>query len=67
MRAILAALALILLTLQPALAAKEATRLKVRDAAAALVRGDAQTAIRNYTLALEDDTLANDRRAIVVL
>jgi len=66
MRAILAALALILLTLQPALAAKEATRLKVRDAAAALVRGDAQTAIRNYTLALEDDTLANDRRATIL-
>lgn len=50
-----------------ALAATEATTaLKVQDGAAALVRGDAARAVVEYTEALKDAGLTNDRRATIL-
>lgn len=62
------ALALVLLVapLGGALAAGIDSALKSQDAAAALVRGDTGKAVVDYSEALKDTTLANDRRATIL-
>jgi tetratricopeptide (TPR) repeat protein len=49
----------------PAAPAADAS-LKAQDAATALVRGDAANAVTNYTEALKDTSLPNDRRATIL-
>jgi tetratricopeptide (TPR) repeat protein len=50
----------------PMPAAGEETPLKVQDAAAKLVKGNAEEAVAAYSEALRDETLPNDRRAAIL-
>jgi len=49
-----------------AFAAEEDLSPKAQDGAAALVRGDTGQAVADYTEALKDTALANDRRATIL-
>ena len=60
------AIALISLPAAGAHAVAADAALKAQDAAAALVRGDAGTAVTGYTDALKDTALTNDRRATIL-
>ena len=62
------ALALLLLAapLGGALAATADSALRAQDAASALVRGDAGKAVAQYSEALKDTSLSNDRRATIL-
>lgn len=60
------AIALLPLTSGAVLAAAADAALKAQDAATALVRGDAGQAVADYTEALKDATLPNDRRATIL-
>ncbi len=60
------AIAAMLLSCGGAYAAPADAALKAQDAATALVRGDAGQAVANYTEALKDATLPNDRRATIL-
>ncbi len=60
------ALALVLLAERPALAAGEIAAAKAQEAATALLRGNVEQAVAAYTEALQDATIANDRRAAIL-
>ena len=51
---------------RPASGQSDSSLLRVREAAAALVRGNVDQAITIYTEALEDKSLPNDRRATIL-
>ena len=60
------AAALAMLLTAPFAGADDANMLKAREAGVALARGQADEAIALYTEALDDKTLPNDRRAILL-
>jgi tetratricopeptide (TPR) repeat protein len=60
------ALLLCALAASPAAAQSDASLLRVREAAAALVRGNVDQAIAIYTEVLDDKSLPNDRRATIL-
>lgn len=51
---------------QPALAVGEVAAVKAQEAASALLRGNLEQAVAAYSEALQDDSLANDRRAAIL-
>src|SRR5437879_827912 len=65
-RRFMMALLLCALAASPAAAQGDTSLLRVREAAAALVRGNVDQAITIYTEALEDKSLPNDRRATIL-
>ena len=60
------ALLLCALAAAPAAAQSDSSTLRVREAAAALVRGNVDQAITIYGEVLEDKSLPNDRRATIL-
>jgi len=65
-RRLLMALAISLLAALPAAAQSDSSLLRIREAGAALVRGNVGQAITLYSEALEEKTLPNDRRATIL-
>jgi tetratricopeptide (TPR) repeat protein len=65
-RRLIMALFLCALAAMPAWAQSDSSLLRVREAAAALVRGNVDQAITIYTEGLEDKSLPNDRRATIL-
>jgi tetratricopeptide (TPR) repeat protein len=66
LRRVVLAIALLPLASGSAFAAAADSALKTQDAASALVRGDANQAVTDYTEALKDPALPNDRRATIL-